>query len=186
MGIAKNPAKEQPLLRNRSNAQRSSDKERRKGLFLQAYEEWGTVRGAVRVAQVGRSTYDKWVREDPEFMREVDKAKQAFGEYLEELALERVKNPDKNRGSDVLLLGLLNANLPQKFRPQFAMSEDSAKELIVEWRRAAKSVRSGRKEGEEQGDGSSPLPASVEQTLAELLERRKAGPEEGGDGSGET
>jgi hypothetical protein len=182
MGIPKNPAKEQPLLRERSNAQRSADKEKRKALFLKAYEEWGTVRGAVKVAQVVRSTFDKWVQDDPEFMREVDKAKRAFGEYLEELALERVKNPDKNRGSDVLLLGLLNANLPQKFRPQIAMSEDSAKDLIVEWRKAARAVR---KEDGGPGAGNDPLPESVEQTLTELLERRKASPEEVVDVRGE-
>jgi len=174
MDVSKKPVREQPLLRNRTNAERTQDKEKRKALFLAAYEEWGNVRGAVKAVQVGRPTYERWVREDPEFMRAVEKAKQAFGEYLEELALERVRNPDKNRGSDVLLLALLNANLPAKFRPQVALSEDSAKDLIIEWRQAAKAVR----KEEERGDGSSPLPVSVEQTLSELLERRKGRPEQ--------
>ena len=178
MDVSKKPFREQPLLRNRTNVERTQDKEKRKALFLVAYEEVGNVRGAVKAVQVGRHTYERWVREDPEFMRAVEKAKQAFGEYLEELALERVRNPDKNRGSDVLLLALLNANLPAKFRPQVALSEDSAKDLIIEWRQAAKAVR----KEEEGGDGSSPLPVSVEQTLSELLERRKDRPEkEDGD-----
>ena len=182
MDVSKKPFREQPLLKSRSNGERAQDKEKRKALFLVAYEEWGNVRGAVKAVQVGRHTYERWVREDPEFMRAVEKAKQAFGEYLEELALERVKNPDKNRGSDVLLLALLNANLPAKFRPQVGLSEDSAKDLIIEWRQAAKAVR----KEEEQGDGSSPLPVSVEQTLAELLERRKGIPEREDEASGDT
>jgi len=173
MDVSKKPAKEQPLLKNRSNEDRAQDKEKRKALFLVAYEEFGNVRGAVKAVQVSRHTYERWMRDDPDFMRSVERSKQAFGEYLEELALERVRNPDKNRGSDVLLLALLNANLPSKFRPQMSLSEDSAKDLIIEWRQAAKAVR----KEEDKGDGSSPLPASVEQTLAELLERRKDLPE---------
>ena len=54
------------------------------------------------------------------------------------------------------------------------MSEDSAKDLIVEWRKAAQSMKRGdgdRKEREE-------LPESVERTLAELLEKRRDTPQE--------
>jgi hypothetical protein len=182
MDVSKKPFKEQPLFKGRTNPERSQDMEKRKALFLVAYEEFGNVRGAVKAVRVGRHTYERWIREDPEFMRAVERAKQAFGEYLEELALERVRNPDKNRGSDVLLLALLNANLPAKFRPQVALSEDSAKDLIIEWRQAARAVR---KEEGEKGDGSSPLPVSVEQTLSELLERRKDRPEKEVGDSGE-
>ena len=122
----------------RTNAERKEDKGVRKAAFLRAFREVGTRNGAFRIAKISKATYDRWVWTDPDFMRAVSDAQVAFGEYLEEIALERVKNPDKNRGSDVLLLGLLNANLPTKFRPQFAMSEDSAKDLIIEWRKAAR------------------------------------------------
>ncbi len=106
--------------------------------------------------------------------------RQSFAESLEELALDRVRNPDKNRGSDVLLIGLLNANMPQKYRPQFAMSEDSAKELITEWRKAAKEVGKDRGEGTDEEK----LPVTVEQTLSEILEKRGSASKEKSDDDG--
>jgi hypothetical protein len=157
----------------RTNEERRGDKETRKALFLKAFREIGTRSGAFRIAEISKATYDRWIWVDPDFMRKVSEAQVEFGEYLEEIALERVKNPDKNRGSDVLLLGLLNANLPTKFRPQFAMSEDSAKDLIIEWRKAARDrVR------EEKVKEPEALPASVEKTLTELLEKRRNAPEQ--------
>jgi type IV secretory pathway VirD2 relaxase len=87
-----------------------------------------------------------------------------------------MRNPDKNRGSDILLIGLLNANMPSKYRPQFAMSEDSAKDLIIEWRKAAKDVERVARPTKD-GNGAE-LPTSVEQTLAEILEKRRSAPKE--------
>jgi hypothetical protein len=159
----------------RTNAERRDDQAVRKAAYLRAFREIGTRSGACRVAKIAISTYDMWIAADPDFMRAVSSAKAEFGEYLEEIALERVKNPDKNRGSDVLLLGLLNANLPTKFRPQFAMSEDSAKDLIIEWRKAARDVKHGEK-GEKR-EKREELPVSVERTLTELLEKRRDAPE---------
>ena len=105
--------------------------------------------------------------------------RQSFAESLEGLALDRVRNPDKNRGSDILLIGLLNANMPQKYRPQFAMSEDSAKELITEWRKAAKEV------GKDRGEEEEKLPVTVERTLSEILERRSDASEKGKEPEGD-
>ena len=163
----------------RSNSDRMKDAAKRRDIFLAAYEEWGTIRKACEIAGVARGTYDRWHTEDIGFVKELDRMKQSFAESLEELALDRVKNPDKNRGSDVLLIGLLNANMPQKYRPQFAMSEDSAKELIIEWRKAAKEVGKGRGEEPER------VPVTVEQTLSEILERRSDASEKGKEPEGD-
>ena len=160
-----------------TNDERREAKEMRQASFLRAYRKIGTRSGAFRVAKISKDTYEKWMKTEPDFMREVAEARQEFGEYLEEIALERVKNPDKNRGSDVLLLGLLNANLPQKFRPQFAMGEDSAKDLIIEWRKAAQSIKRGDGAEREREE----LPVSVERTLAELLEKRRDAPDQSQD-----
>ena len=160
-----------------TNDERREAKEMRQASFLRAYRKIGTRSGAFRVAKISKDTYEKWMKTEPDFMREVSEARQEFGEYLEEIALERVKNPDKNRGSDVLLLGLLNANLPQKFRPQFAMGEDSAKDLIIEWRKAAQSIKRGDGAEREREE----LPVSVERTLTELLEKRRDAPDQSQD-----
>jgi hypothetical protein len=167
------------LVSGRNNAQRSLDAAKRKEVFLAAYEEWGTIKKACELTGITRDGYKNWQSGDPEFVRRLDSMRQSFAESLEGLALERVRNPDKNRGSDVLLIGLLNANMPQKYRPQFAMSEDSAKELITEWRKAAKEV------GKNRGEEPERLPVTVEQTLSEILERRSDASEKGKEQQGE-
>jgi len=163
--------RELPLHQGKNNKERSEGMAQRKELFLRSYEEWGTVRKCCEIVGIQRVTYDRWHREDLEFSTELDRMKVSFAESLEEIALERVRNPDKGKGSDLLLIALLNAALPQKYRPQFAMTEDSAKELIVEWRKAAKDVK---KETEE---APAELPNRVENTLTEILERRGSAPE---------
>ena len=161
-------AKRPSLSGGRNIAQRKEDGAKRKAIFLEAFAEWGTVRKGCDAAGVSREAYWWWYRTDPDFVKSVDLMRQSFAESLEAIALDRVKNPDKNRGSDVLLLGLLNANMPAKFRPSVAMDQDSAKELITEWRKASQAVK---KEGV---SADEPLPVSVEDTLTEILERKKA------------
>jgi len=170
-------AVQRSLSLGRSNADRQRDAAKRKEVFLLAYEEHGTIRGAAKAAGIARDSYKRWHAEDMEFVRRLDEMKQSFAESLEGLALERVRNPDKNRGSDLLLTVLLNANMPSKYRPQTAMSEDSAKELIIEWRRASREVK---KDVEIDG-GVEEMPVSdvVEKTLAEILERRGNAVKEG-------
>ena len=144
------------------------DREARKRVLIATLEEYGTIRKACEVSGVPRKTYDVWNRDDPEFSVSMDLARRSFAESLEELALERVKNPEKGKGSDVLLLGLLNANMPHKFRPQLALNEDSAKELITEWRKAAKEVKKDKPAQDE----AAVLNEDVEKTLAEILQKK--------------
>mgnify|MGYP003140936028 CR=1 FL=1 len=146
----------------------------RKIIFLAAYEEWGTVKKGCEAAGVTRKAYEKWNERDPDFTRSVDLVRQSFAESLEAIALERVKNPDKSRGSDVLLLGLLNANMPAKYRPSVAVDQDSAKDLIREWRKASQAVLKNTPVVE--GSPDADLPVSVEKTLAEILEKRGNAP----------
>ena len=147
------------------------DREARKRILIATLEEYGTIRKACKVSGIPRTTYDIWNRDDPEFSQAMDLARRSFAESLEELALDRVRNPEKGKGSDVLLLGLLNANMPHKFRPQLALNEDSAKELITEWRKAAKEVKRDKPAQDE-----AVLNDDVEKTLAEILAKRGASP----------
>jgi hypothetical protein len=160
-----------------SNAERTASMVKRKKVFLSAYEEWGTTRAACKAAGITRSAYNRWHSSDDVFAKDLDLVKLAFAESLEEEALTRIRNPDKGRGSDLLLITLMNANMAWKYRPQLAMSEDSAKELIVEWRRAARDV--GRSPRPTRDENGAELPTSVEQTLSEILERRGNAVKEG-------
>jgi hypothetical protein len=157
---------------------RGMETEERQRLFLVALGEWGTIHKACRVMDMTRWAYRTWVAEDPGFSQRVDGAKVDFGESLEDIALDRIRNPDKGKGSDILLIGLLNANLPHKYRPAAALDHDSAKELIVEWRKAVKQVKV------DDGPVEDGLPAPIERTLAEILEKRGnvAGKGEGQEG----
>ena len=164
----------QPHHIGRSNAQRQEDMVKRKAQFLEAYETCGTIRGACNVTQIQRHTYQRWVVGDADFAKEFDQRRVAFAESLEELALDRVRNPDKNRGSDLLLIGLLNANMPAKYRPQVAISEDSAKDLIIEWRKASREVVKAASSEKPEED----LAPNISDTLTEILSRRGNAPKE--------
>jgi hypothetical protein len=154
----------------RSNKERKEDAAKRKVLFLATYEEWGTVKKACEVSGISRRTYREWAYSDYAFSGNLAESKKAFGEALEEIALERVKNPDKGRGSDVLLLGLLNANMSEKYRPTMALNEDSAREVITELRKISREKRTDGpvEEKEEKKELSDPY----KKQLVELLEKK--------------
>ena len=162
------------LVEGRSNAQRKEDAAKRKELFLLAYEEWGNIKKACEVAGIARDTYGSWTQTDLESGKKMDMVRHAFAESLETIALERVRNPDKGKGSDVLLITLLNSNMPWKYRPQVAINEDYAKELIFEWRKAAKEVAKEMPKEEV-------LSEDVEKTLTDILEKRKGGKDTEGE-----
>lgn len=158
--------------RDALNAERKQDSANKKRMFLAAYEEWGTVKRACELVGIKRQTYLNWSSSDYKFATAMDGSRRAFAETLEDLALERVKNPDKNRGSDILLIGLLNANWPSKYRPQVTMDQDSAREVLHEmkrWRKESSVV---------EGSVVQDLPAPMEKTLAEILEKRSDAPKE--------
>jgi hypothetical protein len=161
------------------NAERAKDQKRKKELFLVSYEKNGTFRAACEFVKLPRNTVWGWLRDDLEFTKAYEGAKHSFAEGLEGIALDRIRNPDKNRGSDVLLIALLNANMPAKYRPQVAINEDSAKELIFEWRKAAQNVK---QENVPVVSREAELSVNLQDTLVEILEKRKEKPVEENEG----
>jgi len=136
-----------------------------KKLLLQAVEEWGGNSKAIKVAGISRATYFRWIKDDPGFADDLEQSKVAFGEKMLAVAIDRVQNPDKNRGSDVLLISLLNAFLGHIFKPQMVVGEDSARELITEWRKAARQELTSQE----------PLSENIEETLDSILDRKRTG-----------
>ena len=111
---------------------------RRQSKFLKVYEETRSRSVSTRYAGVSPSTVSKWLREDYlEFKQRYDDADTAFCEGLEQLALERVKMQD-SKSNPVLLITLLNANLPEKYRPSAIMTDDTAKDVLSQLRKLAK------------------------------------------------
>lgn len=84
-----------------------------KARALVKYRELGTVRSACEAAGIGRRTWYNWVEEDRQFAALVDEAKEDVADELEETAAMRAKAAD---GSDLLLIFLLKALRPSRFR----------------------------------------------------------------------
>ena len=80
----------------------------------------------------------KWQKENEfGFTERLEEADLFFCEGLEQLALERVRMQDA-KANPVLLITLLNANLPNKYRPTVVMNDDTAKDVLSQLRTIAK------------------------------------------------
>ena len=135
-----------------------------KAAFIKGMLEYGTVRNGCKVSGVGRSTYHGWMNDDPAFAEKVADARQEFGEKLEEVVVGIVLDPEAVRKSPVLAITLLNANLPHKYRPAAIMQEETARDLLKEWRRAAQNAAKGL--------SSEELSQPVEQQIEEILSKK--------------
>jgi len=107
----------------------------RMSVFLGAYAECGTIRKACRVVGVDRKTVYNWLRGDVEGFKDLfELANHSYRESLEDMARERLENPQGNRGSDVLLISQLNARWPERYRQNTEGRESAAKEALQEIR----------------------------------------------------
>ena len=136
-----------------------------KDKLIKAVEEFGGNMKAIKAAGISQRTYHRWVKDDPEFKENLEKAKVAFGESMLEIAIDRIKNPDKGKGGDILLISLLNAYMSHVFKPTTVVGEDTAKELITEWRKAARADVRNKVEN--------PLPEKMEDTLDDILSKKQ-------------
>ena len=119
--------------------------------FLAAYSERGVATFAARAAGIHLSTpYDWRERDVMGFKARWELARQAFTDALEEKAAEYSLSlkPGQN---PTMLLGLLNANLPSKWKRN-ATEDDPAREIMVDLRReiraAVKETRALKSGGE--------------------------------------
>ena len=108
--------------------------------FLRGLAVGGTNLAGLSMSGVHRRTIWQWKTDDTLGFRErYDKAKEHFTDSLETIALNLVKQLGPGN-SPVLLITLLNANLPEKYRPNVTVSDDTAKETLNAITKAAKKV----------------------------------------------
>ncbi len=106
--------------------------------FLKCYSETRSRSVSASYAGVSLASITQWIKKDYlEFQERYEEADTRFCEGLEQLALERVKLQDA-KSNPVLLITLLNANLPHKYRPTVVMTDDTAKGVLTELRKLAK------------------------------------------------
>ena len=154
------------------NEERKRESAHRKALFLKAYEQWGTVLKSCELADVARKTVKNWLSTDTEFAQDLEEAKMSFGERLEMIGLDRLENPAAGKGTDLLLIAYLNANMAAKYKPQTDLNEGAARDLISEMKKWRKTqVEPAKEEAKE-------LSTPMEKQLAQILDKRKDDPEE--------
>lgn len=106
-------------------------KQDRKPTFLAAFADAGTVTTACQIAGVSRQTHYNWLAEDPDYAEAFAEAREQLVESLESEAVRRaregVAEPVFQGGqqvgtvrkySDTLLIFLLKANRPDKYRDE--------------------------------------------------------------------
>jgi DNA-binding XRE family transcriptional regulator len=92
--------------------------------FLKAYEELGTVTHAATAAGVARSTVYQVEKNDPEFAAAFEEAREAAADRLERVAIQRAEET-----SDTLLIFLLKALRPEKYRENVRVEHSGALSL---------------------------------------------------------
>lgn len=90
----------------------------------------GSVTAACRAEGVHRSTYYTWRAADPAFAAQADDAIEAGTDKLEDVAQERAEN-----SSDTLLIFLLKARRPGKYRERHIIEGDDKPIEVVITRR---------------------------------------------------
>jgi len=86
---------------------------------LLGYAEFGTITAGLTAAGISAFPFYEWRKEDVfGFVARFAAAMVAFGDKLEDMALKRLENldPKSKGGSDLLLIAMLNANKPDKWR----------------------------------------------------------------------
>ena len=135
--------------------------------FLKGLKEKGTILNGLRKSGVKRGTYGDWMSNDPTFPERVLDARQEFAEALEEVIVGIVMDPEAVKKVPVLAITLLNANLPNKYRPQAIVQDEAARDLLREWRKAA------RENPKTVGSVEKELDVPVEQQIDEILKRKQ-------------
>ena len=110
--------------------------------FLAAFAEVGVINAACRAVNISDMTVRRWRQGNIfEFTQCFEDARLRFCDFLESMALKRVK-AQKPNDSPLLLITLLNANIPEKYRNSVVVVEDKPKQVLekLSGRRKAKVV----------------------------------------------
>ena len=151
---------------------------------LQGFEALGNLTAACEAAGVSRRTAEHWRRVDAlGFAGRLELARGGFGDRLESLAWGLVKQM-KPGNNPTLLICLLNATLPLKYRPAVHLDPVAARDTLSELRQLAST---GTAEGQVPEDAGARAVAEAERLLGtRSMGRQATGPtgetgEDGGD-----
>ena len=119
----------------------SPDTIRKQNRFLLAYRGSGVISKAAKTAGISAKQVSSWRRADFEFLDNMDEAKQAHNDKLESMMFDLIAEQHKNldyKSRPTLLIFALNGAMPNKYKQLAEAEGDHAKELLLEWRKAAR------------------------------------------------
>ena len=132
---------------------------RRQEEVLEAFSALGNLTAACEAAGVSRRTAEHWRRVDAlGFAGRLEAARGGFGDRLESLAWNLVKRM-KPGSNPTLLICLLNATLPGRYRVQTAIDPATARDTLSELRQLASSGPGPTDDGAEDGAAAAVLEA---------------------------
>lgn len=135
--------------------------------FLSIYSQGASVAAAAKGANTTRQTVKRWVDSDKNGFRDrYESAQNDFKDSLIERAMNRL-NEQKANDSPLLLITMLNAYIPERFRPNTLATEEVAKDTIKELRALSQKAFKEIPKTEEQMTSKSPL-----QQVEEIMLKR--------------
>ena len=128
----------QKVTESRNGKEYEERTKRRQAAFLKVFSSGASVREATKAAETTRKAIFGWIRDDRNgFAKLYDEAQADFKDSLIERAMARISE-QKASDSPILLITMLNAYIPEKFRPSVIPTEEAAKETITELRNLSK------------------------------------------------
>jgi len=113
--------------------------------FLQSYAINGTITNSAKIVGITPQAVHLWKEQDAlGFNARFLKAVEAFADGLEDIAMARIKEPQGNRGSDVLLLAMLNAHKPEKYRTGIVVVDETPKAVAAKLAKMAQEDKETR------------------------------------------
>ena len=129
----------------------------KQSIFLSIYSAGASTSAAARGAGTTRHTVKRWLDGDINGFRDLyENAQNDFKDSLIERAMSRL-NEQKANDSPLLLITMLNAYIPERFRPNTLATEEVAKETIKELRALSQKAFKEHPQTEEQMTSKSPL-----------------------------
>lgn len=113
--------------------------------FLSAYEFSGTLAASAKAAGVTRQAVWLWKQDDAlGFNARFAKVVEAFADELENIAMDRIRKPEGRLGSDILLITMLNAHKPEKYRTGIVVVDETPKAVAAKLAKMAQEDKQER------------------------------------------
>ena len=136
-----NPEKARPEPPDGLNAYEKRRREQQER-FLAQYGRTGNITSAAEASGVARRSHYNWIRDDAlGYRARFDSAREQYADQLERIVHERLTDPTGNSGSDILLMFMLKALRPEKYREAMPVADDVAKDTLAELRKLRRSER---------------------------------------------